>query len=49
MGWIEDRVGFIAQVKVFPGEHEMEALAAGVWRVLENKESLQNYPNIEIH
>lgn len=47
MEWIEDRVGFIAPVKVFPGEHEMEALASGVLRVLENKESLQNYPNIQ--
>ncbi|MCJ7687951.1 MAG: butyrate kinase [Clostridiaceae bacterium] len=46
MDWIEDRVRFIAPVKVFPGEHEMEALASGVFRVLENKEDLKNYPNI---
>ena len=46
MDWIKDRVEFIAPVKVFPGEAEMDALACGVLRVLENKEALQNYPNI---
>ncbi len=45
MDWIEERVGFIAPVKVFPGEREMEALASGVLRVLENREYLQCYPN----
>lgn len=47
MDWIEDRVEFIAPVKVFPGEREMQALASGVLRVLENKESLQTYPNVQ--
>ena len=47
MGWIKDRVGFIATVKVLPGEHEMEALASGVLRVLRNEESLQIYPNVQ--
>lgn len=46
MGWIKDRVDFIAPVKVFPGEREMEALASGVLRVLEGKEQIQVYPNI---
>jgi len=46
MDWIKDRVEFIAPVKVFPGEEEMQALACGVLRVLENKEALQQYPNI---
>ena len=46
MEWIKDRVAFIAPVQVFPGEHEMKALASGVLRVLENKEALQVYPNI---
>lgn len=46
MEWIEDRVKFISSVKVFPGEHEMKALASGVLRVLENKEIAQKYPNI---
>ncbi|QUH19321.1 butyrate kinase [Alkaliphilus sp. B6464] len=45
MSWIKDRVGFLAPVKIFPGEHEMEALASGVLRVLEGKESIQTYPN----
>jgi butyrate kinase len=47
MDWIRERVGFIAPVKIFPGEHEMEALALGVLRVLQNKEPLQTYPNPE--
>lgn len=45
MDWIKDRVEFIAPVKIFPGEHEMKALACGVLRVLDNKEKLQMYPN----
>lgn len=46
MSWIKDRVDFIAPVKIFPGEREMEALASGVLRVLEGKEQIQVYPNI---
>ncbi|MGD9126249.1 MAG: butyrate kinase [Planctomycetia bacterium] len=30
-GWIVERVEFIAPVKIFPGEHEMEALAEGAY------------------
>jgi butyrate kinase len=45
IGWIKERVDFIAPVMVFPGEHEMEALAMGVLRVLKNEEKLQIYPN----
>lgn len=48
MDWIKDRVNFIAPVKVFAGEREMEALACGVLRVLQNKEELQVYPNIKV-
>lgn len=48
MDWIKERVSFIAPVKVFPGEREMEALAAGVLRVLQNKEELQTYPNVKV-
>jgi len=47
MDWIKDRVEFIAPVKVLPGEHEMEALASGVLRVLQNEESLHIYPNAQ--
>ncbi|MGL5328078.1 MAG: butyrate kinase [Peptostreptococcaceae bacterium] len=47
MGWIKERVGFIADVKVFPGENEMIALSQGVLRVLRGKEDLQEYPNVK--
>lgn len=45
VGWIKERVEFIAPVKVYPGEHEMIALARGVMRVLDGREELQTYPN----
>lgn len=35
--------GFIAPVSAYPGEFEMEAMAAGVIRVLEGKEELKEY------
>jgi len=41
--WIKDRVGFIAEVLVLPGEFEMEALAAGALRVLQGKETARVY------
>ncbi|MBR4489886.1 butyrate kinase, partial [bacterium] len=31
VGWIKDRVSFIANVEVFPGEDEMKALAEGCY------------------
>lgn len=37
-GMIEERVSFIAPVKIYPGEFEMDALAAGAIRVLDGKE-----------
>lgn len=40
---ISDRVSFIADVKVYPGEDEMIALALGGLRVLRGEESAQNY------
>ncbi|MBD3370412.1 butyrate kinase [Candidatus Fermentibacteria bacterium] len=42
-GWIEERVGFLAPVLVFPGEMEMDALALGALRVLEGREEAQTY------
>lgn len=42
-GWIEERVRFIAPVLVYPGEDEMEALAAGGLRVLTGKEKAKIY------
>jgi butyrate kinase len=41
--WIKDSIGFIAPVKVYPGELEMEALAQGVLRVLQGKEQARIY------
>ncbi len=41
--WIEERVSFIAPVKVVPGEMEMEALAEGALRVLKGKEKALIY------
>ena len=42
---IEDRVKFIAPVKVYPGEDEMIALAQGVLRVLKGEEEALDYEN----
>lgn len=43
IGWIKERVSFIAPVSVIPGEDEMEALAFGVLRVLEGREKAKYY------
>jgi butyrate kinase len=40
---IADRVKFIAPVKVYPGEQEMLALAAGALRVLIGADAIQHY------
>lgn len=45
MGWIRERVDFIAPIMRYPGENEMEALAQGVMRVLDGSEAAQMYPN----
>lgn len=42
-GMIRERVGFIAPVEIYPGEFEMDALAAGAIRVLEGKEEPKFY------
>lgn len=41
--WIKNRVGFIADVIIYPGEDEMSALAQGGLRVLRNEETPQQY------
>jgi butyrate kinase len=41
--WIKDRVEFISQVIVYPGEDEMIALAEGGLRVLRNEEEAKIY------
>lgn len=41
--WIKDRVSFISDVIIYPGEDEMSALAQGGLRVLRNEEKAQIY------
>lgn len=41
--WIKERVEFIAPVKVYPGENEMQAMVQGVLRVLNGQEILKIY------
>lgn len=41
--WIEERVGFIAPVLIYPGENELEALAHSALRVLRNEEKPKDY------
>lgn len=41
--WITERVSFLAPVLVYPGEHEMQALAEGGMRVLRGEEPVQRY------
>ncbi len=45
--WIEERVGFIAPVKRMPGAYEVEALAAGVTRVLNGEEPVNDYNEVK--
>ncbi len=40
---IKKQTGFIADVTAYPGEFEMEAMAAGAIRVLDGKENLKKY------
>ena len=42
-GWIKERVEFIGEVKVYPGEDEMIALAEGGLRVLREEEAAREY------
>lgn len=41
--WVGERVEFIAPVKCYPGENEMEALVQGAMRVLSGEETAQEY------
>lgn len=43
VNWIKDRVAFLAPIKVYPGEFEMESLGLGVLRVLRGEESATEY------
>jgi len=40
---IRQRIAFIAPVRVYPGEDEMQALAEGAWRVLSQEEKAKEY------
>lgn len=43
VGWIRERVDFLADVLVYPGEQEMESLALGALRVLRGEEEAKVY------
>ncbi len=43
LGWIRERVAWIAPVLVYPGEDEMLALAQGAFRVLRGEEEAKEY------
>jgi butyrate kinase len=43
LGWIVERVEWIAPVLVYPGEDEMLALALGALRVLRGEEEARTY------
>lgn len=43
VGWIKERVEFIGEVRVYPGEDEMIALAEGGLRVLRGEEQAKEY------
>jgi len=45
-GWITERVGFMAPVKLQPGAFEIEALAGGVTRVLNGEEQANDYNDV---
>jgi len=41
--WIEERVGFIAKVIIYPGEDEMKALAEGVYYAIKGEIEIREY------
>lgn len=43
VAWISERVSFISQILIFPGEGEMESLAGGGLRVLRSEEPFKVY------
>ncbi|MGI5840196.1 MAG: butyrate kinase [bacterium] len=42
--WVRERVEYIAPVKIYPGEKELESLALGALRVLRGEEEAKTYP-----
>ena len=45
---IEDNCGWIAPVSAYPGEFELEAMAAGAIRVLSGEETPKTYTGIPV-
>ncbi|HYW68641.1 MAG TPA: butyrate kinase [bacterium] len=45
VGLVDDRVSFIADKMVLPGENELESLATGALLVLAGREEARDYPN----
>lgn len=41
--WVEERVGFISKVVIYPGEDEMKALAEGVYYALKGEIEIREY------
>lgn len=41
--WIEERVGFISKVMIYPGEDEMKALAEGVYYAFKGEIEIKEY------
>jgi butyrate kinase len=48
IGKIKDMVEYIAPVRVYAGEFEMEALASGAVRVLSGKEQIKTYTGVPV-
>ncbi|MFA4838172.1 MAG: butyrate kinase [Candidatus Neomarinimicrobiota bacterium] len=40
---IRERVGFIAEISIYPGENELEAMAAGGFRAIDGIQEIQTY------
>ena len=47
-GWIQERVRFIAPIHIFPGEHEMEALAEGAYYATIGEMAVQEYDPLPV-
>lgn len=48
MEWVVERIKFLAPVRIWPGEDELEALALGVLRVLRGEEQAHEFVEAEL-
>lgn len=48
VSYVEERVGWIAPVKVYGGDFEMEALAAGAVRALEGEDEVMTFTGVPV-